>query len=152
MDSKGYVTLKSGLSKALKEHKVEDGGMVPDLSNFLNEGELEELLTYTDETANKLTAAESQIKTLQSDLRFSNKNASEWEDAYRKFKRIHPISIVALGLIQLWVCFLAGATLEWKLAYLRQWHFCMVTSVISAIFAFALIVWAGSHEIDRWYR
>lgn len=145
MDSKGYVTLKSGFSKALKEHKVEDGEEIPDLSTFLNEGELEELLAYTD-------AAESQIKTLQSDLKFSNKNASEWEEAYRKFKRIHPISIVTLGLIQLWVCFLAGATLEWKLAYLRQWHFCIVTSAISAIFAFALIVWAGSHETDRWYR
>ena len=145
MDSKGYITLKNGLSKALKEHKVEDGEETPDLSNFLNEGELEELLAYTD-------AAESQIKTLQSDLKFSNKNASEWEEAYRKFKRIHPISIVTLGLIQLWVCFLVGATLEWKLAYLRQWHFCIVTSAISAIFAFALIVWAGSHETDRWYR
>jgi len=152
MDSKGYITLKNGLSKALKEHKVEDGEETPDLSTFLNEGELEELLSYTDETANKLTAAESQIKTLQSDLKFSNKNASEWEEVYRKFKRIHPISIVALGLIQLWICFLAGATLEWKLAYLRQWHFCMVTSVISAIFAFALIVWAGSHDTNRWYR
>lgn len=145
MDSKGYITLKNGLSKALKEHKVEDGEEIHDLSTFLNEGELEELLAYTD-------AAESQIKTLQSDLKFSNKNASEWEEAYRKFKRIHPISIVTLGLIQLWVCFLAGATLEWKLAYLRQWHFCIVTSAISAIFAFALIVWAGSHETDRWYR
>lgn len=110
------------------------------------------MLQLTNALINDLAVAKNNLSIARSDTDIANRRASEFEKQIREFKRVHPITIVVFALLQLWGCFLGGATLEWKLAYLREWHFGGFTTAFSAMFALALIVWACTHSESRWYR
>ena len=150
MTREEFGALKKSIQRSLKD--VKEGELPPDAAELLEDGELTSLICLTDSLIYDVDLQKRKLGSQEDQTRTARAEVERLEIEIRELKRVLPIIIVVLALLQLWVCFLAGATLEWKLAYLRQWHFCIVTSAISAIFAFALIVWAGSHETDRWYR
>ncbi len=152
MNEVEFRALRDSIRRAKKEEKLEEGEEPSDSSTFLEEGELDKVFEFTTSCIESIARLERQANYSEQKRNSLEREISSLESAMENYKRIHPIWIVALALFQFWVVFLAGATLEWKLLYLRGTHFSFATNLISGIFAFALIVWAISHHESRWNR
>ena len=152
MTREEFGALEKSIRRGIRETKLADGESPPDASTFLEEGELDQVFQLTNALIHDVDLYKSKLVNQECATRDERNNVKRLEAEIVTFKRVHPITIVVLALLQLWGCFLGGATLEWKLAYLREWHFGGWTTAFSGIFALTLIIWACAHSESRWYR
>ena len=150
MTREEFGALKKSIQRSLKD--VKEGELPPDAAELLEDGELTSLICLTDSLIYDVDLQKRKLGSQEDQTRTARAEVERLEKEIREFKRDRPITIVVLALLQLWGCFLGGATLEWKLAYLREWHFGGWTTAFSGIFALTLIVWACAHSESRWYR